>query len=182
MKSNGLKILSLTLAGLIMQGTCAFAKSSEGYDKKELDNLEPGWSWTDKDKSNYRVNSYKNTFSSKEQPTKDEEKDSSEKENTVSFDQVGPTTENPVQSTWGSNGLYWGQMADGKWMLLNSGVPQMGWKLVNGKWYYMNSNGIMQTGWLNDGGTWYYLYSSGEMASSTYIDGYYLGSNGAMIW
>ena len=46
----------------------------------------------------------------------------------------------------------------------------------------MNSNGIMQTGWLNDGGTWYYLYGSGEMAANTYVDGYYLGSSGAMVW
>ena len=67
-------------------------------------------------------------------------------------------------------------------MLLQNGVPQTGWKSVNGKWYYMNSTGIMQTGWLNDGGTWYYLYGNGEMAENTYIDGYYLGSGGAMLW
>ena len=182
MKSNRLKILSLALVGLIMQGTCAFAASSDGYDKEELDNIQPGWSYTDKDKSNYRVNSYKNTFSSKEPPTKDDDKDSSDKENTVSFDQIGPTTENAVQSTWGSSGLYWARMADDSWMLLDGGVPQMGWKLVSGKWYYMNSNGIMQTGWINDGGTWYYLNSGGDMAYNTYVDGYYLGSNGAMIW
>ena len=184
MKSNRLRIFSLALAALVMQGTCAFAASSKSseYDKEELENLQPGWSWTDKDKSNYKVNSYKNTFSSKEPPTKDDDDEDSDKNTKVTFDQIGPTTGNAVQSPWGNSGLYWAKMADGSWMLLQNGVPQTGWKLVNSKWYYMNSNGIMQTGWLNDGGTWYYLYGSGEMAANTYVDGYYLGSSGAMVW
>lgn len=181
MKTDKFKILSLVFAGLVMQGTCAFAaSSSEGYEKEELDNLQPGWSWVDKDKSNYRVNSYKNTFSSIEPPAKEEEKD--EQTDSIVFDQITQPTENVVQSTWGSSGLCWARMADESWMLLNDGAPQIGWKLVNGSWYYMNSNGIMQTGWINDNGTWYYLYASGEMASNTYIDGYYLGASGAMVW
>lgn len=183
MKSNRLKVLSLALAALVMQGTCAFAaSSSDGYDKEEIDNLQPGWSWTDKDKSDYKVNSFKNTFSSKQPPTKDDDEDDTDSNAAVTFDQIGPTTENAVQSTWGNSGTYWARMADGKWMLLENGVPAIGWKMVNGSWYYMNSNGVMQTGWLNDGGTWYYLYDGGQMAYNTYVGGYYLGSNGAMLW
>lgn len=185
MKSNRLKVFSFALAALVMQSTCAFAANSkDGYDKEELDNLQPGWSWTDKDKSNYRVNSYKNTFSSKQPPSKEDDKEEKDKkgDNTVTFDQIGPTTENAVQSTWGNSGVYWARMADGKWLLLENGVPVVGWKQVNGLWYYMNSAGIMQTGWLNDGGTWYYLYDSGHMASNTYVGGYYLGPSGAMLW
>lgn len=180
MKIDKLKVVSLVFAGLIMQGTCALAaSSSEGYGKEELDNLQPGWSWIDKDKSNYRVNSYKNTFSSIEPIVKEEKKD---EETTMAFEQINQLPENVVQTTWGNSGLCWARMADKSWMLLNDGVPQMGWKLVNGKWYYMNSSGIMQTGWINDNGTWYYLYESGEMASNTYIDGYYLGPSGSMVW
>jgi lactocepin len=37
-----------------------------------------------------------------------------------------------------------------------------GWKLINGKWYYLNPK-------------------SGKMAYSTTIDGYKLGSDGAWI-
>ncbi|MBE6062849.1 MAG: cell wall-binding protein [Clostridium butyricum] len=184
MKSKRLKIFSLVLAGLIMQGTCvSFAESgSNGYTKEELDNIQPGWSWKDKDKSDYRVNSFKNTFSSKQSPTKEDDNDISDGQTTASFDQIGPITQNAVENTWGNRGLYWARMADKTWMLLENGVPQTGWKLVNGKWYYMNSNGIMQTGWINDVGTWYYLYENGEMAANTYVDRYYLGSNGAMVW
>ena len=39
----------------------------------------------------------------------------------------------------------------------------------------------MKTGWLNDNGTWYYLNADGSMAANTYVDGYYVGSNGAWV-
>ena len=38
-----------------------------------------------------------------------------------------------------------------------------GWKWIDGKWYYFNSNGYMMTGWINDGGKWYYLDGNGVM-------------------
>ena len=58
-----------------------------------------------------------------------------------------------------------------------------GWhKDVNGKWYYLEANGSMKTGWLKDSeGNWYYLNGDGSMAVNTIIDGYRLGSNGALI-
>lgn len=182
MISNKLKVFSFALAALIMQGTCAFAAGSKGgYDKTELENLQPGWSWIDKDKSNYKVNSQTNSFSSIHQ-NKDDGNDNKESDAPIVYDQIGPTTDNAVQNTWGNYGVYWARMADGSWTLLENGVPVVGWKLVDGKWYYMNSLGVMQTGWINDRGTWYYLYGNGQMASSTYVSGYYLDANGAMVW
>ncbi|MEW9992545.1 hypothetical protein AB2T77_21155, partial [Clostridium butyricum] len=38
-----------------------------------------------------------------------------------------------------------------------------------------------QTGWLLDGSTWYYLNANGSMAANTTVDGYVLGTNGAML-
>ncbi|MDZ5061093.1 nucleoside triphosphate hydrolase, partial [Clostridium perfringens] len=33
----------------------------------------------------------------------------------------------------------------------------IGWKFVDGEWYYLESNGVMATGWKELGGIWYYL-------------------------
>lgn len=71
---------------------------------------------------------------------------------------------------------------NGHWYFLdNSGVMKTGWLQTNEKWYFLASNGDMQTGWIKYGSTWYHMYSDGSMASNTYIDGYYLASNGAMV-
>ena len=37
----------------------------------------------------------------------------------------------------------------------------------------------MKTGWINDKGTWYYCSESGAMLHNTFVNGYYLGDNGA---
>ena len=56
---------------------------------------------------------------------------------------------------------------------------QLGWKLINNKWYFMNNNGIMQRGWVQTNGNWYYLLNNGEMAVSTVTpDGYKVDQNG----
>ncbi len=74
------------------------------------------------------------------------------------------------------------QNVGGKWYLMNSsGAMTTGWQQTGGKWYFLQSSGEMTTGWFNDNGTWYYLNSDGSMASNTYVDGYYVGSNGAWI-
>ena len=58
-----------------------------------------------------------------------------------------------------------------------------GWLLdKNNKWYYMQSNGSMKTGWIKDtDGNWYYLKEDGAMASNEYVNGYWVGENGAWI-
>jgi hypothetical protein len=74
----------------------------------------------------------------------------------------------------------WRQDSNGWWNSEGSSWS-VGWKEIDGEWYYFNSNGYMKTGWLNDNGTWYYLYNSGAMAKNTIIDGYSVGSDGAWI-
>ena len=77
----------------------------------------------------------------------------------------------------------WHKDSNGKWYYLNeSGDMKTGWyKDKDGKWYYLNQSGDMKTGWYKDtDGKWYYLNESGDMAKDTYINGYYLGSDG--VW
>ena len=75
--------------------------------------------------------------------------------------------------------LYWA--LNGEWMLDENGnkVPAAGvkgdqgdqgaqgeqgkapiFKIVDGKWYYMNGAGVMQTGWVKLGDNWYYFAHS----------------------
>ena len=64
----------------------------------------------------------------------------------------------------------------------NNGLT-VGWKKINGSWYYFKSDGSKVTGWLKDGSTWYYLKSSGEMQTGWLKENgvwYYLDSSGAM--
>lgn len=68
------------------------------------------------------------------------------------------------------------------WYYLNNeGVMQTGWIQYNGKWYFLNEDGSMKTGWLLNKGDYYYLNNNGTMVHNAYVDGYYLGSNGAWI-
>lgn len=188
MKNNKLRILSLALLAFLAQGSCTYAASSDksDYTKDELNNLTPGWDAKDIDKSNYKVDSYKNSFSSTQTPdAKDKDtSDTTSKDNTSSTTTaVDTSVANAIVSSspsTGNRGDFWGKTSDGKWILIEQGVPVSGWKMVRGQWYYMDSNGVMQTGWINDGNNWYYLNSDGSMAYNTYVGGYYLDWNGVM--
>ena len=87
-----------------------------------------------------------------------------------------------VNCGWKLFGNYW-------YFFHNSGAMATNWLAVGGNWYFLSSDGAMKTGWQNVGGTWYYMYtandshggSEGVMARNCYIDGYYLGANGAML-
>ena len=64
----------------------------------------------------------------------------------------------------------------------NNGLT-VGWKKINGSWYYFKSDDSKATGWLKDGSTWYYLKSSGEMQTGWLQEKgfwYYLDDSGAM--
>ena len=76
----------------------------------------------------------------------------------------------------------WKQDSNGWWNTEGKSYS-IGWRNIDGVWYYFNSNGYMKTGWVNDGGTWYYMQSSGAMKTGWVNDGgtwYYLQSSGAM--
>lgn len=111
-----------------------------------------------------------------------------------------PVTDNKPNTTesknegWNKLENNWVYMKDGKvvtgwlqdenknWYFMNnSGVMQTGWvKDSQAKWYYLDNSGAMKTGWVKDtDGKWYYLYESGSLASSTVIDGYVVGRDGA---
>lgn len=95
---------------------------------------------------------------------------------------------------WKYIGLRWyylnpgGDMATGwktiggtKYYLEEGGAMVTDWKSIGGKWYYFNPGGDMATGWKLVRGRWYYLYPNGTMAANTIIDGYRLGSDGALV-
>ncbi|MBN1040243.1 N-acetylmuramoyl-L-alanine amidase family protein [Clostridium botulinum] len=103
--------------------------------------------------------------------------------------------------------LGWNQNQSGEWLHLKDYDIEKGWINENGNWYFNNlENGKMKTGWMqspysnkwfylneeSDGtkgkmktgwqkvnNNWYYLNDDGSMAKETYINGYYLDSNGA---
>lgn len=92
----------------------------------------------------------------------------------------------------------WIQTDTGIWMFRQTnGAPVMSrWGLIDGLWYYFDSEGRMLTGWQFLGGQWYYLCTKedlpakpgmkeGSMASGWHFDlllqkWYYLDASGAM--
>lgn len=79
-------------------------------------------------------------------------------------------------------------LADAKWKRDSKGwwntegsSWSIGWRQIDGKWYYFGQDGYMKTGWVEDNGKWYYLYSDGSMAHDTSINGYKLGLDGAWL-
>lgn len=76
------------------------------------------------------------------------------------------------------------QQISGKWYhFASSGAMQTGWIRSNGLWYYMTDTGAMQTGWLEDGGEKYYMDASGAMRTGwCNVEGgmYFFGTDGAM--
>ncbi|MBC2478644.1 cell wall-binding protein [Clostridium beijerinckii] len=195
MKSKKLRILTLALVAILAQGTCVYAASSsddkDKYTKEDFDNMTPGFEWKDIDKSNQKVSSYINSFSSTitpEQAAKDDKSTDSTTSTTTTTSTTSTTTDSAptdeivtTSPSTGVKGDFWGKTKAGKWILIEQGVPVIGWRSVNGWWYYMDANGIMQTGWINDNGTWYYCNASGVMQANTTVDGYVLGASGAWI-
>lgn len=76
----------------------------------------------------------------------------------------------------------WKQDSHGWWNTEGNSYS-VGWRSINGSWYYFDSVGYMKTGWVNDRGTWYYMQSSGAMKTGWLNVGgawYYMQSSGAM--
>lgn len=78
----------------------------------------------------------------------------------------------------------WLQGSDGKWWYRHTDgtYTKSDWELINGSWYYFDTDGWMMTGWVQVKGKWYYLQPNGAMAVNAWIDKlYYVGSDGAML-
>lgn len=79
-----------------------------------------------------------------------------------------------ADSQWRQENKSWWNTEGNSW--------SVGWRFLEGKWYYYGQDGYMKTGWIQDNnGKWYYLNSNGSMESNTTIDGYTLGLDGAWI-
>ncbi|SFC84886.1 InlB B-repeat-containing protein [Clostridium uliginosum] len=77
----------------------------------------------------------------------------------------------------------WIREGQSNWSWNESGATFIGWKNIDGNWYYFDNNGIMITGWINNWGNWYYTDSSGVMQNGIIeVNGkvYALGSDGVM--
>lgn len=82
---------------------------------------------------------------------------------------------NPV----GANAA-WKQNSTGWWYTEGNSYAT-GWRTIGGQKYYFYSNGYMATKWVNLDGKWYYFYADGSMAKNAWVDGYYVGEDGAMV-
>lgn len=77
----------------------------------------------------------------------------------------------------------WIKESDGSWRWIENGLQSTGWKNVDGKWYYFDSQGKMKTGWVQDNNRWYYLEGSGAMKTGWVLSEgswYYLSDDGSM--
>ena len=77
----------------------------------------------------------------------------------------------------------WIKNYNDSWNYIEGSSYAIGWKQINGIWYYFDSFGQMQTGWIQSDGKWYYADLSGAMQTGVIqIEGaiYFFASNGAM--
>ena len=111
-------------------------------------------------------------------------------------------------NTWGwINGQYYyfdangnmmtgWQFINGKWYCLNPAEGSLLGAMLSGvifdpvynAYFYADASGAMVTGWYQVGANWYYfspvndgVHVTGALLSGTYVDGYYLGADGAWV-
>lgn len=70
---------------------------------------------------------------------------------------------------------YW-LNSDGSW---NSAYANGAWKSDSYGWWYEDAGWYPTSQWMKIDGYWYYFKSDGYMACNEYIDGYWLGADGA---
>lgn len=61
-----------------------------------------------------------------------------------------------------------------------NGAMKTGWVQIDDEWYLFDNNGHMMFGWQQVNDKWYYMGTDGVMLHDTTIEGYVLGSDGAM--
>ncbi|WP_051560514.1 DUF5050 domain-containing protein [Clostridium beijerinckii] len=74
----------------------------------------------------------------------------------------------------------WKQDSNG-WWNAEGNSWSVGWKEIDGKWYYFGQDGYMKMGWIQYEDKWYYLGDDGAMLKNTTINGYKLDSDGVWI-
>lgn len=73
----------------------------------------------------------------------------------------------------------WTKHEDDTWTYVNDdGESITGWIEDDGKQYYLDKEGHKKTGWFKSKGSWYYFDADGVMAVDTWIDNYYVNSEG----
>lgn len=76
----------------------------------------------------------------------------------------------------------WKQNSTGWWNTEGNSYS-IGWRMIDGSWYYFDSTGYMKTGWIQDGSTWYYAGPSGALKTGWINDNgnwYYTSLSAAM--
>lgn len=78
----------------------------------------------------------------------------------------------------------WTRNATGHWMYYKEGKKQIGWQMINGTYYFFNSDGVMHEGWKQNTQTqnWYYWTNEGIASGWRNIGGkwYYFGKDHIM--
>ena len=73
----------------------------------------------------------------------------------------------------------WTQHEDDTWTYTDDdGESVTGWIEDDGKTYYLDTEGNLKTGWVKSKGSWYYFDEDGVMAADTWVDNYYVNSEG----
>lgn len=83
----------------------------------------------------------------------------------------------------------WKKLGNDFYFFYSGGAMARNWLALANDWYYLGGDGSMKTGWQYINGEWYYLYKEndanggawGVMARNAYIEGYYIGADGAMM-
>lgn len=97
---------------------------------------------------------------------------------------------------WVNNGNTWhyykadGSLATNQWVksgerwywIQTNGVMGTNmWINNQDKWYYVGEDGASTKGWKAINGKWYFFYDDFTMATSTMVDSYRIGKDGAMV-
>lgn len=59
-----------------------------------------------------------------------------------------------------------------------NGNKILGWQKIDGEWFAFDEDGAMRTDWYDENGIWYFLGDDGIMRHDTWVDNYYLNSDG----
>lgn len=74
-------------------------------------------------------------------------------------------------------------LTNGKWQYYVDGNPVVGWRYIDGEWYYFGADTYMVTGWRKISEIWYYFKTDGAMVTGTVQIGseiYYFEDSGGM--